>query len=101
MCWRINWAEAATTLPVLGTNYVGTVDLAGTTGHALAWLAGYAVPATITLSTGQTLLMDITHPAGELLLQPLKPGPIATYTIPVPLDPALCGAQVAGTDSRG
>ncbi|MEW6073444.1 MAG: FG-GAP repeat protein [Planctomycetota bacterium] len=82
---------AAVTLPVLGTTYTTTVDLAGTTGHAFAWLVGYATPLTLALGGGQVLLVNIADAAGELLGQVALPGPVAAYDLPVPGDPALAG----------
>ena len=85
----------ASTFPALGTVYTGTVDLAGTTGHAMAWLVGYAAPLTHTLVGGQTLLVDIADPNGELLYQWAQPGPIATFTVGVPHDLILVGVEIA------
>ncbi len=82
---------AAVTLPVLGTTYTGTVDLAGTSGHDFAWLVGYATPFTLPLGGGQTLLVNVADPDGELLMQPMLPGPVATYHLPVPSDVAFVG----------
>jgi hypothetical protein len=81
--------------PVLGTDYRCDVDLAGTTGHNLALLVGYASPLTATLGGGQVLLVDVTDPGGELLAQPPVAGPLAHYDIPVPADLHLLGLQVA------
>ena len=85
----------ATTLPILGTDYVGTVDLGGTTGHAFAWLVGFSSPLTATLGGGQVLLVNVADPTGELLLQMAHLGSIATFDIPVPMNIALAGYQVA------
>ncbi|MEW6074660.1 MAG: hypothetical protein AB1726_18970 [Planctomycetota bacterium] len=82
-------------MPVLGGTYRAIVDLAGTTGHSLAWLVGYGTPTTLTLSGGQTLLVNVADPNGELLMQPFLAGPIASYTIPVPSDPAFAGFTAA------
>ncbi|MEW6071334.1 MAG: hypothetical protein AB1726_01905 [Planctomycetota bacterium] len=84
-------SHAAITLPVLGTTYIAAVDLAGTTGHDQAWLAGYGTPLTLTLSGGQTLLLDVADPGGELLGLAFLPGPVASYHLPVPADPAFAG----------
>ena len=86
---------AATTLPVLGTTYVGTVDLAGTTGHSLAWLVGYASPLSATLAGGQVLLVNAFDAGGELLLQPAKSGPLATFGVPVPSDVSYVGFRIS------
>ncbi|MEW6074591.1 MAG: SUMF1/EgtB/PvdO family nonheme iron enzyme [Planctomycetota bacterium] len=85
----------AVTPPVLGATYTATIDLGGTTGHNLAWLAGYATPFTFTLGGGQTLLINAGDPNGELLGQAFVPGPVATYDLSVPADPAFAGFEVA------
>jgi len=85
----------ATTLPVLGTTFSCTVDLAGTTGHSAAWLAGFATPFTATLGGGQVLLVNTADPNGELLLQPIRTGPVASYNMAVPNDPVLAGFAAA------
>ena len=79
------------TRPVLGTTYSATVDLGGTTGHAMAGLAGYSTPLSLTLGGGQVLLVDITDPDGELLGLFLVAGPLAAFDVPVPNDLALAG----------
>ncbi len=85
----------ASTLPSLGGTYVGSVDLAGTTGHNLALLVGYFTPLSLLLTGGQTLLVNIADPDGELLAQALTPGPTADFSIPIPGDPALCGIRLS------
>jgi len=86
-----NPASYVTTLPLLGETLVGTVDLAGTSGHNIAWLVGYAAPLSMTLPGGQVLLVDIFHSWGELLGQPALYGPTATFYFDIPGDPALYG----------
>jgi len=81
----------ALSLPILGSAYVGTIDLAGTTGHNLTALVGYSTSMTFTLTGGQTLLVNIADSNGELLTQPAMGGPIATYIIPIPADITLAG----------
>ena len=85
----------AVTLPVLGGTYTASVDLAGTTGHALAWLVGFATPLYSILGGGQVLLVNVGDPHAELLAQPMRPGPVAVYALPVPNDPALAGFLLA------
>ena len=85
---------SAVTLPELGGVYTGEVDLAGTTGHTLAMLAGFASPATFTLG-GNTVLVDITHPAGELLGWPIDSGPVASFNLGIPPDPVYGGLEVS------
>ena len=84
----------AVTLPILGATYTGTVDLGGTTGHSLALLTGFAAPLSFTLPGGQVLLVDIIDPAGELLAQGAIAGPLATFHLTIPNDPALAGIDV-------
>ncbi|MEW6074255.1 MAG: hypothetical protein AB1726_16885 [Planctomycetota bacterium] len=88
-------SHVAGSLPVLGTIYTAAVDLAGTTGYDAAWLVGYSTPLTLALGRGQVLLVDATDPHGELLLQPMLPGPLATFAIPVPADLAFFGFLAA------
>ena len=84
----------ALTTPVLGTTYSAAVDLAGTTGHSLAWLVGYASPTTLLLGNGQALLVNPADPSGELLLQPMLPGPVATFDLPIPSDLTFVGYEL-------
>jgi len=79
---------------VLGATYIATVDLAGTTSHTLAILAGFASSLTHTLAGGQTVLANVADPNGELLGWPTATGPIATFPFSVPPDPALAGLTV-------
>ncbi|MEW6072985.1 MAG: FG-GAP-like repeat-containing protein [Planctomycetota bacterium] len=88
-------SHAAATLPRLGSTYTARIDLGGTTGHSLAWLAGYATPITATLGGGQVLLVNAADPNGELLGQAFVPGPLATYDLSVPPDLAFAGFAAA------
>jgi len=81
----------ALTLPVLGTTYAASVDLGGTTGHAFAWLVGHAAPAHTVLGGGQTILVDADDAHGELLGTAIASGPLASFDVPVPPEPALAG----------
>jgi len=83
----------AVTPPILGSLYVATVDVGGTTGHNYAWLVGFATPLTFTLGGGQTLLMNPADPAGELLQQWALLGPLATISIPIPPRLELMGFE--------
>ena len=83
------------TPPILGDTYTAVVDLAGTTGHTYALLVGYSTPATFTLGGGQTLLVNVADPNGELLMQPFLSGPVATYDIPVPYDVVFAGFEAS------
>lgn len=79
------------TPPVLGSTFTGTVDLAGTTGHSITLLVGFATADEILLPTGQTILVNPFDPAGELLgLQTLS-GPIATFQVEIPDDISFAG----------
>ena len=81
--------------PVLGTNLVLDLDLAGTTGHSLGAIVGYASGLTLPLAGGQVILVNLTDPLGELLSQPLLPGPIATWSLAIPGDVSFCGFSLA------
>jgi len=71
---------------VLGEEWRAGVDLT-TTGHAFAVLYGKAGPANLTLGGGQRLLIG-----GQAIFKlPARPGPVATWSAPVPLDPSLVG----------
>jgi len=70
-------------LPVLGDYYAGIVDL-DTTGHSLALIVGYSTPLTLPFSGGQMILVNLFDPNGELLGQIPRPGPLATFDIPIP-----------------
>ncbi len=83
------------TPPVLGDTYTAVIDVGGTTGHAYALLVGYSTPATLTLGSGQTLLVNIADPDGELLVQTFRSGPVATYDVPVPYDVGFAGFQAS------
>ena len=82
------------TTAVLGDTFTGTVDLA-TTGHGFALLVGYSTPFSFVLGGGQTLLVNIADPNGELFGQPLTPGPTAVFDLDVPNWPSLCGFAAA------
>lgn len=79
--------------PVIGTTIQAEVDLSAT-GHSLAGVFGYVQPASIDLGAGQTLLVDVASPGGELLRLPLQAGPVATFEIAIPASGSLCGLVV-------
>ena len=81
--------------PILGADFTVEVDLAGTTGHSLAQLFGFASALTFTLGGGQVLLIDPADPAGELTGMPIGVGPVATFPLPLPTDLALAGYRVS------
>ncbi len=81
--------------PVIGSAFQATIDV-GSTGHALGQLVGFGGSFSFTLlSGGQTLLVNITDPGGELLAVSAAAGPIATYNIAVPADCALFGFSLS------
>ena len=77
--------------PVLGSTLSVSVDLAGTTGHNSALVVGFQSPLNLPLGGGQTLLVNVLDPGGELFGFALRGGPIATFTAPIPSDVAFCG----------
>ena len=86
-------SHSAVTLPELGGTYTAEVDLAGTTAHGAAMLAAFSAPASFALG-GNVVLVDITHPAGELLGYPLATGPVASFSFGIPPDPVFGGMKV-------
>ena len=80
--------------PVLSNSFLALVDV-GSTGHTLGQLVGFGGPLTFTLGSGQTLLVDITDPGGELLGLAAAAGPVATYNIAVPSDCSLFGFSLS------
>lgn len=88
-----NPASLSATLPILGASWSATVDLS-TTGHRTAVLFGFPNASDVTLPGGQHLLCG--DPSGTgLLYQAALPGPRATFTLPIPLDTALCGRTLS------
>lgn len=82
------------TRPLIGTTYSLEVDLAGTTSHTFAAIAGYSSPLTLVLGGGQVLLVNPMS-SGELLGMPAQPGPVAQFSVPIPLDPTLVGFELS------
>jgi len=64
------------------------------TGHSSTTIIGFLDPLNLTLGGGQTLLVNIADPTGDLLAQSLKPGPTALFVLPVPKNPALVGLTI-------
>jgi hypothetical protein len=87
-------SHLASSPPVLGSTYVASVDLAGTTWHAYALLVGYGSRLSLPLSGGQMLLVDPGDPGGEVLGQSPSGGPVAFFSLSIPSDPALVGCRV-------
>ena len=88
-----NPASYTTSLPVLGWDLIGRVDLGGTTGHPFAWLAAYPGSTQFTFPGGQVLLIDALGP--ELFHLPFVPGPLAEFSVPVPTDPIYVGCTLS------
>ena len=80
-----NPVSLSSTLPILGSTWTATVDLAQT-GHATAILVARSLPATLPLGGGQTVLCT-----GTKLDSASAPGPEAVFTNAIPNDLALCG----------
>jgi hypothetical protein len=79
--------------PHLGTVFSATIDMS-MTGHNFAWLFGFDSAITFTFPAGQVLLAFDLGGSGELLGQPVVPGPMAAYNISIPNDMSLCGVAV-------
>ncbi|MFT5291913.1 MAG: plastocyanin [Planctomycetota bacterium] len=80
--------------PQIGGNFVASQDLT-TTGHSLAAIVAYASPLNFPLGGGQVILVNVLDPNGELFGQALQSGPVATWNLAVPSDPALCGFRIS------
>ena len=78
--------------PRIGRIWKGTVDLT-TTGHTNALVFAFESAAQIPLSGGQQLLIADSG-SGELLGFAPRPGPLAVFTIPVPMDVSMLGRYV-------
>jgi len=84
---QTNAAVFSCTPPVLGSSFTGSVPL---DGHSWAAFGAYRAPLEFPFTHG-VLLVDLLHPAGELLgLMPVAADP-ATFAVPVPLDLTLLG----------
>jgi hypothetical protein len=84
-----NPASLESNLPILGSTWTATVDLS-TTGHTMASLFAFDGATDIPLRHGQRLLCANLSGSGRLFLA-MQGGPLATFSIPVPLDLTLCG----------
>lgn len=82
-----------TSMPRLGGTFVATVDLTGS-GHDGAILAGFQSPLTFNMGFGYKGLINVADPAGEKLGVPYALGPMATFSINIPTDPALAGYRL-------
>lgn len=83
-----NPASYAADALVLGGTITGIVDLT-TTGHGRAFRFTFDSP--LTFPGGQVRLCFDLGGGGELLQQTAKPGPLAVFSISVPVDTSLCG----------
>ena len=81
------------TLPVLGSNWTGTVDLA-LTGHTVALVAGFFGSTNIPLGSGNVLLVGPNFPNGEVMRFGAEFGPLATFDALIPNDLNLAGLPV-------
>ena len=77
--------------PRMGAVFTASV---ATGSHAGCILAAYADPLTLTTMWGN-LLVDPSHPDGEILGLPFSSGDPAQFAIPIPDDPAMCGIQLS------
>ena len=79
------------TPPVIGGS-LGIFDNMLATGHTFSLVFGFGGTLDLTLGAGQRLLVDITHPSGEMLS--LSPSATGVHTLPIPVDLGLCGMPV-------
>ena len=82
----VNPVSHAAAPPVLGSVWTLSVDLTST-GHGFAQVFGFPAPANVPLAGGQTLLVGGTM----AFALPIQPGPIATWSLPLPDHPGLVG----------
>ncbi|MEM7309703.1 MAG: hypothetical protein AAF682_23710 [Planctomycetota bacterium] len=80
---------SATVEPLGGTLHL-QVDLTST-GHALGAVAAFPAPAAIPFGS-DVILVDPFGP--ELLGLPLLPGPVPSWSVPLPGDPLFCGLTI-------
>jgi hypothetical protein len=79
-----NPASYSASAPVLGSTWTGTVDLT-TTGHSCARIYAFLSPANVPIIGGQVVLIG----GGRAFRLPLRAGPQAMWSEPVPNDPSL------------
>jgi hypothetical protein len=81
--------------PVLGTTWHASVDNTGMDNTAAAVVA-YREPAEVFVpAAGGTLLVDVTHPQGELLkLRPRFGTGVVSFSLDLPPDDSLMGKKV-------
>ena len=79
--------------PVVGQTASLAVDLAGTTGHSLAWMLVYPGPGLQPTFAGQYLLVDTSQPA--VMQLPVGGGPVAQFEVDLPPAVDVCGATLS------
>jgi hypothetical protein len=83
--------------PALGARFDMILNVAST-GHANGLVLGFGGQATTTLGNGATVLVDVAHPGGELLMLPLL-GDVGsgnvTWPGTMPSSVALCGFRMS------
>lgn len=79
---------------ILGTTWTASIDMT-VTGHALATVIGYVGSLNMTLPGGQVLLTNALDPGGELLGRAPQSGPLASFSLAIPNEPALCDTNVS------
>jgi len=80
------------TPPVIGGS-LGIFDNMAATGHTTSVVFGFGGTLDLTLGAGQRLLVDVTHPSGEML--GLSPSVTGIHNLPIPSDLGLCGLFVS------
>jgi hypothetical protein len=85
-----NFDSYTATPPVLGGVFRAMVDVT-TSGNDAALVVGSLLATSVPLPSGQTLLSGLAE--AEFL--PLASGPLATWEVHIPNDPALAGVQIA------
>jgi len=84
-----NAPSYSATPPSLGRLFHARVDVAST-GNTAAFVVASLSSVTVTLPSGQSVLSSLD--TSDFL--PVRPGPIATWDVPVPNDYRLAGIQV-------
>lgn len=80
--------------PVIGGTLTMHVDASGTTGHLASTVLGYLSSTDVILpGGGQRLLVDVTHPTGDLLGLGVHRGDLQA-TVQMPDILALCGVTL-------
>jgi hypothetical protein len=88
-----NPASLQTSPPVLGSLFTAAVDLTST-GHSMAVVYAFDGAVDIARPGGQHVLCADLYGHG-LLYRALQPGPVATFTLSLPDELALCGFRLS------